>query len=47
MDSRKENLNAFGRFNPNNRAAEMVMPLRLSPGKIANPCATPIKSATL
>ena len=45
-DSRKQNRAASARPAPNNSSATRVAPLREMPGKMAIPCATPVRSAT-
>ncbi len=45
MLARKENSADFSGLMPDMRAAEMVMPERLTPGKMAMACAIPMKRA--
>jgi len=43
MPNRKENFAASALCQPDNKAVEIVMPDRETPGKIAKACETPIK----
>ena len=46
VESRNENRAAVGRSRLRNKPAEMVMPLRETPGMMASACAVPISIAS-